>query len=221
MSYCEQHLKKEKGNLAGEIALIAAGIVLVLFGALIIAAMIYAMQWGNIVVFGMAIGLILAALGVFFIVYASLRRKKRHAVEDNIEQSELVRSIRSLLPPEHANRTPLGLFHLVDQDLAKGKHFGRADVGREWVLIGERALRTEQILGIFLYKRVHTSSKVTATLYELWVYDHSFPGANLVFPVRRMAENCYQALIEAAPHARNGGKKEAEAFLKEMQSLKN
>ena len=219
MSYCEQHLKKEKGSLAGEIALIVAGIVLVLFGGMIIAAMIYAMQWGNIVGFGMAIGLILVALGVYFLVYAGLRRKKRHAVEDDVEQSELVRSIRALMPPEHANRTPQGLFRLVDQDLAGGKHFGRADIGREWVLIGERALRTEGILGAFLYEETHRSSKVSATLYSLWVYDHSFRGANLVFPLRGTAENCYQALVEAAPHARKGGKREEEAFLKEMRAI--
>lgn len=220
MSYCEQHLRKEKGSLAGEIILIVFGVVLALFGALIIAAMIYALQWGN-VGFGMAIGIILVAIGVALIAYAIKRRKKRHAVEVDVEQSELVRSIRSLMPPEYAGSAVSSLFHLVDQDLAKGKHFSRADIGREWILIGQKAYRAEHILGIFLYKNTHVSSSVISYTYEIWVYDKRFQGTNLVFPSKGEAQSCYQALTDAAPGAQCGGRKEESAFLKEMAALKD
>ena len=152
MGYCENHLRREKGSRAGEVGMILIGVVLILLGALILSAMVYAIFTIHEIVFsGILIGIIFAVSGVALIVYAARRRNNRRTLDADVEGSGLVKAIRRQLPPEQANLSVRELFDLVDRDLEGGQCLGQVDVGRSWALIDKTALRLENIRGIFLY----------------------------------------------------------------------
>lgn len=224
MGYCEKHLKKEKGSAVSEIIMCICAVPFALLGLIFLAADIYMsiFEWASFGIGGVIIMLFFGAgflfIGICFVWGAKIHRKKRLEINIDVENSNLVQSIRAQVPPDRAALPVPELFALVDQDLTGGQTFSNVDLGRTWVLIGDQAILLRRIQGIFLIKKVHTSSKVVSTSYEVNLYD---AGRLIAFPAfarKSEAKRCCEALSAAAPQAQTGGSKEETIFLKNREA---
>ena len=107
----------------------------------------------------------------------------------------------------------------MDEDLAGGQTFGNVDLGRTWVLIGDQAILLRRLRGVFWIKKIHTTSKVVATSYDVDIYDSARLIAFPTFARKSEARRCCEALAAAAPQVQSGGPKEEKAFLKSLEEI--
>ncbi len=222
MSYCENHLKKEKGSAVSEIIMCICAVPFALVGVVFLCMLGYMsiFEWASFGVGGVIISLFFGAaflfIGICFVWGARIHRKKRLAINEDVENSALIQSIRTQLPPDQAGLPVPELFALVDQDLSGGRSFGSIDLGRAWVLIGDQAVLLRNLRGLFLKKRVHTTSKVVSTSFDVYIYDSTHLIAYIPFARKRTAKQCIEALAAAAPQVQTGGPKEEETFQKQL-----
>lgn len=226
MGYCEKHLKREKGSAVSEIVMCICAVPFALLGLILLAADIYMsiFEWASFGIGGVIIilffGAAFLAIGIGFIWGARIHRKKRLAINEDVENSALIQSIRSQLPPDQSSLPVPELFALVDRDLTGGQTFSNVDLGRIWVLVGDQAILLRRIQGIFLIKRVHTTSKVVSTSYDVNLYDDARLIAFPTFARKGEAKRLCEALAAAVPQAQTGNDKEEKAFLKAREKTK-
>lgn len=216
MNYCENHLKKEKGSVAGDVVAMIFGVLLLLLGGLIIAAMITALEY-VVPLTGFFIGGILLISGGLLIYYAIVRRKKRDRLTENPEESELVKSIRRQLPPGESNLPLAQVFAIVDQDMQGGRNFGGVDLGRNWLLVRDRAIRLSNLRGVFVERNRRTTRAGTMTTYNVHFYNDRYQMSEVIFIDKRDAEECRDAVAAAAPKAAAGGAKEERKMIDEAR----
>ena len=229
MSCCEKHLKREKGSAVSEIIMYVCSVPFALVGIVFLCMLIYMsiFEWASFGVGGVIISLFFGAIflfiGICFVWGARIHRKKCLAIGTDVENSSLIQSIRAQVPAEQASLPVLELFALVDQDLAGGQSFGgNVDLGRTWVLIGDQAILLRRLRGAFLIKKVHTTSKVVSTSYDVNIYDSTQLIAFPAFARKSEAKRLCEALATAAPQVQTGRDKEEKAFLKTLEeSAKN
>ena len=229
MSYCEKHLKREKGGTVSEIIMYVCSAPFALVGIVFLCMLIYMsiFEWASFGVGGVIISLFFGAIflfiGICFVWGARIHRKKRLAIGTDVENSSLIQSIRAQVPAEQAGLPVPELFALVDQDLAGGQSFGgNVDLGRTWVLIGDQAILLRRLRGAFLIKKVHTTSKVVSTSYDVNIYDSTQLIAFPTFARKSEAKRLCEALAAATPQVQTGRDKEEKAFLKTLEeSAKN
>lgn len=224
MGYCEKHLKREKGGAASEIIMCICAIPFALIGVIFLGMLIYMslFEWASFGIGGVIISLFFGAvflfLGICFIWGAKIHRKKRFAIGSDVENSNLIQSIRAQVPAEQASLPVPELFALVDQDLAGGQSFGgNVDLGRTWVLVGDQAILLRRLRGAFLIKKVHTTSKVVSTSYDVNIYDSTRLIAFPTFARKSEAKRFCEALAAAVPQMQTGRDKEEKAFLKMLE----
>ena len=87
-------------------------------------------------------------------------------------------------------------------------------------MIGDQAILLCSLQGVFWIKRVHTTSKVVATSYDVNIYDSTRLIAFPTFARKSEAKRCCEALAAAAPQVQSGGSKEEKAFLKFLEEVK-
>ena len=179
-------------------------------------------EWASFGIGGVILSLFFGAafffIGIAFIWGARIHRKKRLAIGEDVENSSLIQSIRAQVPAEQSALPVSELFALVDRDLAGGQSFGgNVDLGRAWVLIGDQAILMHRLRGAFLIKRVHTTSKVISTSYDVNIYDSTRLIAFPTFARKGEAKRFCEALAAAAPQAQTGRDKEEKAFLKSLE----
>lgn len=227
MSYCEKHLNREKGSAVSEIVMTICAVPFTLIGLLFVCMMGYFLIFepeylgigGMIVV--LFFGACFLAIGFGFFWGARIHRKKRLAINESVENSDLVQSIRSQLPAEQAGLSVQELFALVDKDLAGGQNFGGVDLGRSWILIGAQAILLRSIRGAFVIKKVHTTSKVVSTSYEVNIYDATRLIAFPSFVRKGEANRLCEALAAAVPLIQTGGPKEEKLFQQVLEEMKH
>lgn len=226
MGYCEKHLKREKGSAVSEIVMCICAVPFALLGLLLLAADIYMsiFEWASFGIGGVIIMLFFGGgflfIGICFVWGAKIHRKKRLDINTDVENSNLIQSIRAQVPPDQATLPIPELFALVDQDLTGGQTFSNVDLGRVWVLIGDQAILLRRIQGIFLIKKVHTSSKVVSTSYDVNLYDDVRLIAFPTFARKGEAKRLCEALSAIVPQAQTGGDKEEKIFLKAREETK-
>lgn len=227
MSYCEKHLKREKGRAVSEIIMCVCAVPFALVGIIFLGMLIYmsVFEWASFGIGGVILSLFFGAafffIGIAFIWGARIHRKKRLAIGEDVENSNLIQSIRAQVPAEQSALPVSELFALVDRDLAGGQSFGgNVDLGRAWVLIGDQAILLHRLRGAFLIKRVHTTSKVISTSYDVNIYDSTRLIAFPTFARKGEAKRFCEALAAAAPQVQTGKDKEEKAFLKSLEEAK-
>ena len=226
MGYCEKHLKKEKGGTVSEIIMYICAVPFALVGVIFLCMLGYMsiFEWASFGVGGIIISLFFGAaflfIGICFVWGARIHRKKRLAIGTDVENSNLIQSIRAQVPADQSGLPVPELFALVDKDLAGGQTFGNVDLGRTWVLIGDQAILLRSLQGVFWIKKVHTTSKVVATSYDVNIYDSTRLIAFPTFARKSEAKRCCEALAAAAPQVQSGGSKEEKAFLKFLEEVK-
>ena len=226
MGYCEKHLKKEKGGTVSEIIMYICAIPFALVGIILLCMLGYMsiFEWASFGIGGVIISLFFGAgflfIGICFVWGARIHRKKRLAIGADVENSNLIQSIRAQVPTDQSSLPVPELFALVDKDLAGGQTFGNVDLGRTWVLIGDQAILLRSLQGVFWIKRVHTTSKVVATSYDVNIYDSARLIAFPTFARKSEAKRCCEALAAAAPQVQSGGSREETAFLKSREEFK-
>ena len=199
MPSCQDHLNAQRRAAGGGgVILLLAGIALLLSGAAGIwyAATHYTPEATAAAMWGfpaLILGLVLAVIG-------ALRRRRRSAMDRDAEQSPLVASIRQSLPPEQTTLPVEEIFALVDRDIAQGRTFGGVTLGREWAIIGNRALRTEHVRGVVLKKKQNRTSHARMNTYLVAATDGAVQ-AEAEFVTREHAMECYEALQKICPAA--------------------
>ena len=225
MGYCEKHLKQEKGGTVSEVIMYICAVPFALIGAIFLCMLGYMsiIEWASFGDGGLVISLFFGAaflfIGIFFVWGAHIHRKKRLAIGADAENSSLIQSIRAQVPADQASLPIPELFALVDEDLAGGQTFGNVDLGRTWVLIGDQAILLRRLRGVFWIKKIHTTSKVVATSYDVDIYDSARLIAFPTFARKSEARRCCEALAAAAPQVQSGGPKEEKAFLKSLEEI--
>lgn len=205
MPSCQEHLNKERRSAGGGTGLLIAGVLLLFLGG---AGIYYAgthytpeataaAMWGFP---GVILGVALAIIG-------ALRRRRRAAMERDVEQSPLVASIRRSLPAEQAGLPVSQLFAMVDRDIANGRTYGGVTVGREWVILVNQAVRTANIRGVALKKKQNRTSHARMNSYVVAVTDGSVQ-AEAEFLTREHAMECCEALRQLCPAAQAGEENE-------------
>ena len=226
MGYCEKHLKKEKGGTVSEIIMYICSVPFALVGIIFLGMLGYMsiFEWESFEIGGVILSLFFGAgflfIGICFIWGARIHRKKRLAIGADVENSNLIQSIRAQVPADQSSLPVPDLFALVDNDLAGGQTFGNVDLGRTWVLIGDQAILLRSLQGVFWIKKVHTTSKVVATSYDVNIYDSARLIAFPTFARKSEAKRCCEALAAAAPQVQSGGSREETAFLKSREEFK-
>ena len=223
MNYCEKHLKREKGGRVSEIIMYICSVPFALVGIIFLGMLGYMsiFEWESFGIGGVILSLFFGAgflfIGICFIWGTRIHRKKRLAIGADVENSNLIQSIRAQVPADQSSLPVPDLFALVDNDLAGGQTFGNVDLGRTWVLIGDQAILLRSLQGVFWIKKVHTTSKVVATSYDVNIYDSTRLIAFPAFARKSEAKRCCEALAAAAPQVQSGGSKEEKAFLKSLE----
>ncbi len=226
MNYCEKHLKREKGGRVSEIIMYICSVPFALVGIIFLGMLGYMsiFEWESFGIGGVILSLFFGAgflfIGICFIWGARIHRKKRMAIGADVENSNLIQSIRAQVPADQSSLPVPDLFALVDNDLAGGQTFGNVDLGRTWVLIGDQAILLRSLQGVFWIKKVHTTSKVIATSYDVNLYDSARLIAFPTFARKSEAKRCCEALAAAAPQVQSGGSREETAFLKSREEFK-
>ena len=226
MNYCEKHLKREKGGRVSEIIMYICSVPFALVGIIFLGMLGYMsiFEWESFGIGGVILSLFFGAgflfIGICFIWGARIHRKKRMAIGADVENSNLIQSIRAQVPADQSSLPVPDLFALVDNDLAGGQTFGNVDLGRTWVLIGDQAILLRSLQGVFWIKKVHTTSKVVATSYDVNLYDSARLIAFPTFARKSEAKRCCEALAAAAPQVQSGGSREETAFLKSREEFK-
>lgn len=226
MNYCEKHLKREKGGRVSEIIMYVCSVPFALVGIIFLGMLGYMsiFEWESFGIGGVILSLFFGAgflfIGICFIWGARIHRKKRMAIGADVENSNLIQSIRAQVPADQSSLPVPDLFALVDNDLAGGQTFGNVDLGRTWVLIGDQAILLRSLQGVFWIKKVHTTSKVVATSYDVNIYDSARLIAFPTFARKSEAKRCCEALAAAAPQVQSGGSREETAFLKSREEFK-
>ena len=226
MSYCEKHLKREKGRAVSEIIMCVCAVSFALIGIIFLGMLVYMsiFEWASFGIGGVILSLFFGAaflfIGIAFIWGARIHRKQRLAIGEDVENSNLIQSIRAQVPAEQSALPVSELFALVDRDLAGGQSFGgNVDLGRAWVLIGDQAILLRRLRGAFLIKKVHTTSKVISTSYDVNIYDSTRLIAFPAFARKSDARRFCEALAAAAPQVQTGKDKEEKAFLKSLEDV--
>lgn len=226
MNYCEKHLKREKGGRVSEIIMYICSVPFALVGIIFLGMLGYMsiFEWESFGIGGVILSLFFGAgflfIGICFIWGARIHRKKRLAIGADVENSNLIQSIRAQVPADQSSLPVPDLFALVNNDLAGGQTFGNVDLGRTWVLIGDQAILLRSLQGVFWIKKVHTTSKVVATSYDVNLYDSARLIAFPTFARKSEAKRCCEALAAAAPQVQSGGSREETAFLKSREEFK-
>lgn len=199
MPSCQDHLQKERKSAGGGTGMLIAGIVLLLAGiaGIYYAATHYTPEATAAAMWGFPGGI----LGLVLIIIGALRRRRKAAMDRDVEQSPLVASIRRSLPAEQAKLPVPQLFALVDRDIAQGRTFGAVTVGKEWVIADNQAVRTENIKGVVLRKKQNRTSHVRMNTYVIALTDGSPRPAEAEFLTREHALECYEALRQLCPAA--------------------
>ncbi|MCI9156823.1 MAG: hypothetical protein HFF44_07790 [Lawsonibacter sp.] len=228
MGYCEKHLKREKGGAVSEIVMCVCAVPFALIGLIFLGMLIYMsiFEWASFGIGGVILSLLFGAaflaIGIGFVWGARIHRKKRLAIGADVENSNLIQSIRAQVPAEQTALPVPELFALVDQDLAGGQSFGgNVDLGRTWVLVGDQAILLRRLRGAFLIKKVHTTSKVVSTSYDVNLYDATRLIAFPTFARKSEAKRLCEALAAAMPQIQTGRDKEEKAFLKTLEEAVN